>query len=78
MPDSAELRDLLLQTGPLMAPSANKEGEPTATTVEEARRAFGDRVDLYVDVGVLDSLPSTLVKFENNKPIVLRHGAIKI
>jgi len=78
IPDHPELLELLTQTGPLVAPSANKEGESASKTIEEARAVFGDNVDAYVDGGVLDSLPSTLVTFENDKLVVLRQGAVEI
>lgn len=37
-----------------------------------------DKVDFYVDEGKLESLPSTLIKIENGKIVVLREGAIYI
>ena len=78
MPDIPELRDLLVQTGPLIAPSANTEGEPPALTVGDAKKYFGDEVDFYVDAGKLESLPSTLITFENGEPVVLRQGAVSL
>lgn len=78
IPDSRELLDLLQKTGPLVAPSANMEGEPPAKNIEMAKNYFKDLVDFYVDDGELDSLPSTLIKFENNKPVVLREGVVLI
>lgn len=76
IPDSLELLDLLEKTGPLVAPSANTEGEPPAKNIEMAKNYFKDLVDFYVDGGELDSLPSTLIKFENNKLVILREGAV--
>jgi L-threonylcarbamoyladenylate synthase len=51
MPDDLELRRLLAQTGPLIAPSANIAGQPPATDIAQAEAYFGDRVDFYVDSG---------------------------
>lgn len=76
MPDVPELRDLLAQTGPLIAPSANREGDPPAATADSAREYFKDSVDFYVDGGELHSLPSTLIQIVNGKTIVLREGAV--
>ena len=45
LPASEKLRALLLETGPLIAPSANIEGEPPARNITEAKRYFGDSVD---------------------------------
>ncbi|MDX2776476.1 L-threonylcarbamoyladenylate synthase [Streptomyces caniscabiei] len=63
MPDSAELRDLLEHTGPLIAPSANPEGLPPAMSLHEAVAYFGEKVDFYVDGGVVeDDTPSRLYR----------------
>lgn len=78
VPNNEKLRQLLAQTGPLVAPSANIEGEPEAQTIEEAKKYFGDHVDFYIDQGKLSSLPSTLIKVENDKITVLRKGAFKL
>jgi len=78
MPDSAHLRALLAKTGPLVAPSANFEGEPPARTIAEAKRYFGESIEFYGDAGRRVSKPSTIVKIENGKSTVLREGAVKI
>ena len=76
MPDIPELRDLLAQTGPLVAPSANREGDPPATTAESARAYFKDSVDFYVDGEELHGLPSTLIQIVDDEVVVLREGAV--
>lgn len=78
LPDDEALRDLIRKTGPLIAPSANPQGMEPATTIEKARAYFGDRADFYVDGGTLRSEPSTLIRFENGKPVVLRQGAVDV
>lgn len=78
LPDYPELRELIKETGPLAAPSANPEGLPPAKDIQEAINYFGDKVDYYVDGGELNSNPSTLIKIENGKVIVLRKGAVTI
>lgn len=72
------LRDFLRQTGPLVAPSANLEGEKPAETTAQAKKIFGQKVDFYLDNGTLTGLPSTLLKIENNAIVVLRQGAVRI
>ncbi|HAC55921.1 TPA: hypothetical protein DCF80_00325 [Candidatus Saccharibacteria bacterium] len=64
VPADQDLRELLQQTGPLIAPSANPEGEPPAQTIEGAKHYFGDMVDMYVDGGVVsaDTPPSQLLR----------------
>lgn len=79
LPDDDGLRALLNETGPLVAPSANIQGEPPATTINEARAYFGDQVEAYVDDGKLASEPSTVVRLEKNgRMIILRPGAVII
>ena len=66
------LRKLIEKTGPLVAPSANFEGEPPAKTIREARAYFGDNVDFYIDGGKLNGRPSSLLRFMEGKVIVFR------
>lgn len=72
IPDKKDLIELLKQTGPLLAPSVNHPGEKEALTIEEAKAYFGEEVDFYLDEGKLESLPSTLIKMESGKIVVLR------
>lgn len=63
MPDDEFLRQLLQLTGPLIAPSANPEGWPPAKNITEAKKYFGDQVDVYCDGGeVADPAPSKLLR----------------
>lgn len=78
LPKPLWLRRLLRKTGPLVAPSANWEGRPPATTIQEAKKYFGNKVDFYVDEGKLKSLPSTLVSIRNGRIVVLRKGAGRV
>lgn len=65
LPDDPWLRELLLQTGPLAAPSANPQGLPPAADIDEAQAYFGESVDFYVDQGrVEDATPSQLLRLE--------------
>lgn len=79
IPDDAKLQTLLEQTGPLMTTSANRPGEPTSTSVDEAIAYFGDSVDFYVDGGNLGIRPpSTIVGFdETDQLVVYREGAFR-
>lgn len=73
LPADGPLRELLMQTGPLVAPSANPEGLPPATTIAEARAYFGDAIDYYHDSGpCLNSQPSSLLAIEDGAIIRLR------
>lgn len=78
VPDDEELRILLRNTGPLLAPSANTEGRPPAHTLSEAKNYFGDQVEVYVDGGHRKSLPSTVARLRSGVWEVLREGAVKL
>jgi L-threonylcarbamoyladenylate synthase len=64
LPADESLRALLRESGPLIAPSANPEGLPPATTVDEARAYFGDSVDFYIDGSARQGSPSTLISLK--------------
>ncbi len=73
VPDSPDLINLLSQTGPLLAPSANPEGNPPATTIAAAQQYFGAQVHSYVDAGRLERPPSRLVRLRGDGSVeVLR------
>lgn len=83
LPAKKDLQELIKETGPLVAPSANPEGLPPARNIEEAKKYFGlsgqgDGIDFYEDGGELDSPPSTLVRISGGKVEVLRKGAVEV
>ena len=80
VPASAFLRTLLAKTGPLVAPSANFEGEPPARTIAEAKRYFGDHVEFYGAAAEhVASKPSTLIAIDKEGIVtVLRQGAVRV
>ncbi len=66
IPAPKALRDLLLKTGPLIAPSANTEKFPASENIINAKEYFGDTVDLYVDGGPVASKASKVIKLHKN------------
>jgi L-threonylcarbamoyladenylate synthase len=78
IPEVPELRDLISRTGPLIAPSANKEGNPPAHTIDMARKEFGETVDFYVDNGAMNGEASTIIKCTDGVFSVVREGAVQI
>ncbi len=72
MPANVVLRRFLKKTGPLIAPSANFEGEPPAKTIKEAQKYFGNKVDFYIDGGKLNRKPSKVISIKNGKIFVFR------
>ena len=71
LPQSNELRNLLLQTGPLIAPSANPEGLTPAKNIEEAKNYFGDSVDLYIDGGEVKGKASRVIKLSKDSSVAI-------
>ncbi len=69
---TVELHQILKVTGPLFSTSANPTGETPATTITEAKKYFGDRVDFYLDAGPRRSEPSTLISLANGKVEIIR------
>jgi tRNA threonylcarbamoyl adenosine modification protein (Sua5/YciO/YrdC/YwlC family) len=62
MPDNRIALELLSETGPLAVSSANRTGEPAATTVSEAVDQLGDSIAVYLDGGATPgSVPSTIL-----------------
>lgn len=67
LPADRVLQRLITITGPLIAPSANPQGERPARTIQEAVDYFGEQVDFYVDGGeVTNNTPSQLLRFYEN------------
>lgn len=79
LPADENLRKLLEQTGALLTSSTNHPGEPTAMTIEEAKKYFGDKVDFYEDGGDLSGRqPSTIIRIVDDAIEIIREGAVKI
>lgn len=78
MPKDENLLELLKQTGPLVAPSANFEGEKPSETINDAKKYFGDQV-FYLDSGKIKSQPSTLINLATDGSYqILRQGQYKL
>jgi L-threonylcarbamoyladenylate synthase len=76
IPDHDFLRALLEQTGVLLVTSANPHGTPTPRTAHDVAASLGPAVDLVVDAGPLNDVPSTLVNVRGPEAEVERAGAI--
>lgn len=77
MPDDEIALEVLRETGPMAVTSANRTGEPAATTVTEAAVALGPAVSVYLDGGPRSTQePSTIIDCTGEVPEVLRLGAI--
>ncbi len=70
--------ELLERTGPLAVSSANRSGQPAATTVAQAREQLGDAVHIYLDAGPSPgAVASTIVDVTVSPPRLLRAGAVR-
>jgi L-threonylcarbamoyladenylate synthase len=73
LPAPASLQKLLKKTGPLIAPSSNPEGLSPARSIPEARKYFGNSVDLYKDGPIFTKRPSKIIKIgKDNRVVILR------
>jgi L-threonylcarbamoyladenylate synthase len=61
---------------PVTAPSANPPGMVPPRSLDEARSYFADRVDVYLDGGVLPGGASTVAAVDGSDVRVLRAGPI--
>ena len=69
--------ELLREVGPMAVSSANRSGQPPATTADQARDQFGERVPVLLDGGPASAaVPSTVVDLTADDPVVLREGAV--
>lgn len=78
LPARQDLRELIRITGPLISTSANLEKSLPALTISEAKKYFGEKVDIYIDEGKLESLPSTLISISDGKVNILRQGEVRV
>jgi tRNA threonylcarbamoyl adenosine modification protein (Sua5/YciO/YrdC/YwlC family) len=77
VPDDEIARAVLLESGPLAVSSANRTGEPAATSVDDAERMLGESVAIYLDAGPSAvGVASTILDVTAATPRVLRPGPI--
>ncbi|MBC7546200.1 threonylcarbamoyl-AMP synthase [Candidatus Saccharibacteria bacterium] len=74
IPDHNQLRAVLEVTGPLLTSSANLPGQPSSTTIADARGYFGTSVDFYIDGGPKEGLGSTIIRVVDDHIEILRQG----
>ncbi len=65
--------------GAITATSANRSGQPPASTVEQARAVFGDDIAFYLDGGECTGAPSTVVAVDQSGSLrLVRPGPIVV
>jgi tRNA threonylcarbamoyl adenosine modification protein (Sua5/YciO/YrdC/YwlC family) len=71
--------EVLRETGPMAVSSANKHGQPAATTAAQAKDQLSFDVRVYLEAGPCpDPVPSTIVDCTAATPKILRAGAIPL
>lgn len=79
MPMHPVALDLLRNVGPMAVSSANRSGQPPATTAADAKAQLGMDVAVYLDGGAAPvGIPSTIVDLSGPVPRVLREGAVTL
>jgi L-threonylcarbamoyladenylate synthase len=78
VPEHPVAQQLLRASGmPIAAPSANRSGHVSPTTAAHVAADLAAHVDLVLDGGpTICGIESTIVGFEEGKPVLLRTGAI--
>ena len=77
IPDDSIALNLIKKIGPLTVTSANIHNQQTPTTIEEIRSMFkSPSIYAYIDDGIRNGLPSTIVDVTEDKPLILRKGTI--
>ena len=75
-PANELVRDLCRRVGPLAVTSANAHGHAPATTAAQVLAAFGSEIDVVVDGGLCEGIPSSVVVIEECDVRCSRAGAI--
>lgn len=76
MPDHPLALELITQTGPLVAPSANTSGKPSPTKAEHVHQDFGEDFPVIDGEATKIGLESTVVDLTGKTPAILRPGSI--
>ena len=70
------LRDLVARTGPLVSTSANRSGEPAATTPSLGDEEMQNALDGIVDGGERNGTPSAILDLTSSEPRFIREGEV--
>ncbi len=77
VPDHPLALDVIGQSGPIVAPSANRSGRPSPTMAEHVLADLDGRISAILDGGRCSvGIESTIVDLSSGRPIVLRPGVI--
>lgn len=76
MPDHEKALELISQSGPLVAPSANKSGSPSPTKAAHIHSDFGEDFPVIDGEATRIGLESTVIDLTQSIPAILRPGSI--
>lgn len=77
IPTNEEAIELLRLVGtPLLVPSANKSGEKPALNSDEVKSIFPNEIGAIIEGESKGEIPSTIIDFSKNEPVLLRKGPI--
>ena len=77
LPDNKELIELMEEVGvPLVSTSANLSDNNTITSINLLEEEIVRKVDYIYDGGVIEDVPSTIVRVVDNKVEILREGEL--
>ncbi len=76
VPDSVVAQRLAKELGrPLLSTSVPEGGDEFFTDPQEIAEKFEHDIDLILDAGVMPNVPSTIVDFTVDPPVIVREGA---
>jgi tRNA threonylcarbamoyl adenosine modification protein (Sua5/YciO/YrdC/YwlC family) len=75
-PDDELVRAIADRVGPIATTSANRHGQPTPATAADAAAALADEVELVIDGGRREGVPSTVVDCTGSTLKILRRGGV--
>lgn len=76
LPDDPLLLNIIAQTGPILATSANRHGLSTPNNCREILDQLVLAPDLAIDGGEIDTVPSTVVNCNAVPPVIERVGVV--
>lgn len=76
VPEKSVTRELIRLTGPLVAPSANLSGKPSATRMQHVEDDFGESFPVLDDGPCEKGVESTVIRLTEEGWTLLRHGAL--
>jgi len=78
IPNNIVALELLVNSGPLTVTSANIHGMKTQGNIKDISMQFGDDdVAVYLNYGILQGKPSTIIDVSSKEPEIIREGSIK-